>query len=665
MQKIQEKAMNNYQDNMLFFQEKYPALHNKLLALDTLLNEGKYPQKYDLEYKDGYFDIVELQTNAYLYNQNSEKFSDELTQQVTYEKNTQTFKSYRKMNFDDDTRKFLKKQNAYTQFSTTADISNYYYSNTDDSMHMTQIDKFIFFGTGLGMHIDKIIKKFNLQVILIIEDNVELFRLSLFTTNYKKALDKCFAFFSIAENPTEFHTTFNNFFLKAFFKNQYIKFNMFSSSYENRIQEIRSLLITRPEATYSHERLLVKSKRVIDKINKGYKFLDLRKNNEEKFFDDKPWLVVGAGPSLNKNSDWLVKNQDKFIIIAAFTSLNTLKRIGVKPDIAAQIDENDFTTNQMIERLGDFSFLDETLIFFSASVSKLLFDKFDKDKVYLHEDRTKYKLATSTLTVSSVGDSIYTLALLYNVKNIYMLGIDFALGDDGMSHSPDHFKSTMFDEKDDDSMENFQLSNNTMEIKGNFRRTVKSMPILAFSVPVINYKTKNHKGENQTVYNLSDGAYFDNTIPLKTDDINIEKSINKKNIYKNLQKFFDGYSITGLHGKEIDGLKCREAQITDYYNIIDTFQNSPHANQDIFMASYINFVSSMCNHECKFELQELITIYFLKVASYVDDFLHTKEITNTKKHIKKFKSYFVTNTKRIVSTYEEDLKKLEDNSAEN
>lgn len=665
MQSIQEKAMKNYQENMDYFQGEHQSLYNKLLALDTILDEGSYPQKYDLEYKNNYFDVVELATGTYLYNQSSETFSQELTDEITYKKDSQTFKSYRKTNFDQDTKNFLKVQNAYTQFTSTAEVTDYYYEHSDDTMSMTQIDKFIFLGTGLGIHIEKIIKKFDLHVVLIVEDDIELFRLSLFTTNYKNLFQKCIAYFSIAENQTEFHNKFNHFFLKAFFKNQYIKFNIFSSSYEEKIQEIRSLLISRPEATYSHERLLVKNKRVLDKISKKYKFLNLLKKEDETFFSDKPWLVLGAGPSLYNNAEWIVQNHDKFITIAAFTSLHTLKRIGVKPDIVVQIDENDFTTDEMIQKLEDLSFLKETIIMFSASVSKLLFDEFDKENLYLHEDRTKYKLAASTLTVSSVGDTIYTLALLYNVSDIYLLGLDLALGDDGLTHSPDHFMSKTIkeskreaykDQKDDD----FQLEDNTMNVKGNFRAFVKSNSLLALSIPVINYKTKNHKSDNQTVYNLSEGAYFDNTIPLRVEDVSIAKNLDKTNIYEDLKNLFDSHSTTTLEGKEIDALRCREAQIADYYEIIDTFENSPHSNQDIFIASYIKFVSSMCNHKCTFELQELITIYFLRIASYVDDFVYTKEITNKKKHLKKFKSFFITQTRKIVSTYEEDLKTLEE-----
>jgi hypothetical protein len=661
MQNIEEKVINNYNENMNYFKINYPALHNRLLALETILNDGSYKQKYDLEYKDGYFDIVELASNSYLYNQNSEKFSDELTNQITFKKNDQTFKSHRKVLFGKQMRELLKEQNTYTQYKTTADITDYYYENTEDSMSMRRIEKFIFLGSGLGIHIEKITKKFNLQVILLVEDDIELFRLSLFITNYSHIFLNKKVFFSISNNISEFHQEFNNFYVQAFFKNQYIKFNIFSSGYESKIQEIRSLLITRPEATYSHERLLVKNSRVIDKLKKNYKFLNLQKDKNENYFSKKPWLVLGAGPSLQQNSQWLIENQNKFIIVAAFTALNTLKRLNIKADIAVQIDENDFTTDQMLEKLDDLSFLDSTLIFFSASVSKLLFDRFDKERVYLHEDRTRYKLSTSTLTVASVGETVYSLALIYNASDIYLLGIDLALGADGQTHSKDHFKATTLEENaKQNENDDFQLSNTTIDVKGNFRDIVQTTPLFALSIPVINYKTKEHRSPSQKLYNLSDGAYLENIVPTKVDEVNLTQDISEDKDFNKLSNFFNKYSTTSLNDEEKKALQCRLKQIEEYYNILEEFKNSPHSNEDIFLASYIKFVSSMCNHSCSLELKELITIYFLRIASFIDDFVNTKEIKNKKKHIKKFKSFLVEQVNNIIKIYEEDLKKITD-----
>lgn len=664
MQDIESLAIQNYQDNMSYFEKNHPALHNRLLALDTLLNEGRYPQKYDLEYKDGYFDVVELSSNSYLYNEDSEKFSNKLANKVTFKKNDHTFISLRKIKFEQDALDALKQQNnAYAQYSTTAYLTKYYYDNLDYDMSMKKLDKFIFIGTGLGLHIEKIIKKFDLQVVLIIEDDIELFRLSLFTTNYAKLLKDIFVFFSVNETKNEFHTSFNDFYFKAFFKNQYIKFNMFSSQYENKIDEIRSMLISRPEATYSHERLIVKNKRIIDSLTDHYKYLDITKKANENSFADKPWLVIGAGPSLHKNTDWLVENQDKFIIIAAFTALKTLQRVGVKPDIAVQIDENDFTTDKMLKNIDNFDFLDKSILIFSGSVSKLLFNKFEKERIYLHEDRTKYKLAKSTLTVASVGETIYSLSLIFNVSNIYLLGLDLALGDDGKTHSDDHFMAKTLDQKAEEENDHFQLDN-IIKVKGNFRDSVETTNLFAASIPVINRKTQLFKTPNQNIYNLCDGARFENMTPLKFEDINVDKKIDKSSIYDELIQIFDKYSTTSLTGKEVDAIECRGQQIEDYYKYLQEFEDSPHANPDLFLASFIRFTTLIVNHGCELELKEIMVIFFLRTSSYIDDFLNTKEIKNHKKYIKKFKTYFADGTRNILDTFANDFNRLKDSLEE-
>ena len=624
MHDIEAQAQQNYQNNMKFFKEYNELVHNRLLALETLFNNGQLSPKYDLIYENDYFDVVELETGAKLYNTNSINFSKEITNNINLKKNDQSFRSKRKVNFDDVMLEKLKNANAYTTFASTAELYDLYYKNIDDKMHMNQIDKFIFLGVGLGLHLPQIINTFDIEIVLIVEDNLELFRLSLFTIDYKETLRGTTSYFSIGDTQMEFRARFNGFYTGAFFKNQYLKFHLFSSAHEAKIQEIQSILIGRPEATYAHNRILEKSKKVLDRIQEEYKFLDLRKQSDS-FFSDKPWLVVGAGPSLYQNADWVQRNQDKFIIIAAFTALPTLKRIGVSPDIAVQVDENVYTTHEMIEKLEDLSFLDETLLFFSASVSPELFPLFKKENIYLHEDRTKYKLAKSTLTVSSVGDTIYALSLIYNTSEVYLLGIDLALGDDGKSHSPDHFKSRTIETQGKNvknEEEDFHLADTVIPVKGNFRETVNSTPLFALSIPVINQFTKRYKSSNQVVYNLSDGCYFEGTIPLLIQDANLGKELHKTRLKNDIKEYFDALSQSQLEQKEKDGLRCREAQLNDYYDYLEKFNNTSHTNPTLFLSSFISLTTKMMHHECPFEMRDLISIYYLNTASYIDDFFN-------------------------------------------
>jgi len=322
-----------------------------------------------------------------------------------------------------------------------------------------------------------------------------------------------------------------------------------------------------------------------------------------------------------------------------------------------QIDENIYTTHEMLENLGDLDFLKETLLFFSASVSPELFEHFNKENIYLHEDRTKYKLFRSTLTVSSVGDTIYALALIFNAPQIYLLGIDLALSDEGLSHTPDHFLARTIDSNESQIEENqdFHLNETVIEIAGNFKERVKSTPLFMLSIPAINSFTRKYKTSTQTIYNLSDGCRFDQAIPTPIQDVTLPQKQNKNLLRKEMRNYFDNLSTTQLDQREIDGLYCRIGQIKDYYAILEKFTNAPHSDTLLFKRNLITMVSDMCNHECIFELRDLMTVYYMNTTPYADDFFNTQELKKSKKFTKKFHALFAKNVQKIIATYEKDL----------
>lgn len=55
-------------------------------------------------------------------------------------------------------------------------------------------------------------------------------------------------------------------------------------------------------------------------------------------FQDIPAIVVGAGPSLDKNMIWLREAQDKAIIIAVDTIFSSLMKAGINPTVVVTLD---------------------------------------------------------------------------------------------------------------------------------------------------------------------------------------------------------------------------------------------------------------------------------------------------------------------------------------
>ncbi|WP_321777259.1 6-hydroxymethylpterin diphosphokinase MptE-like protein [Sulfurimonas sp.] len=656
MQNIEELAVSNYQINMTYFEKNYKTIYNKLVALDTLISDGRYPQKYDLEYKDGYFDVVELSSGAYLYNQNSEKFSQELTKKINFKKNNQSFKSGYNLSFTQKALDKLEREDALTTYATTAPIMHYHDSAVDASMQFIEMQKFIFLGVGLGLHIPKILDKTGAKLLLIVEDDIELFRLSLFTLNYQDILAEKIVYFSVAQNKDEFHNEFNTFYSKSFIHNYHLKFSLFSHASDQKIKEIQTLLVSRTETSYPIEYLLHKNISILSKLKDNYKFLELSKKNNEKFLSNKPILIIGAGPSLHTNIDWLKTNKEKFILVTVFAALKTLNKVNIKPDIVIQIDEKVTETVNLINSFDNLDFLHNSIFIFSASVPDILFEKFDKDKIYLTEDRTAYRLFNTRLVSSSVGEFAYAISLIFNTQQTYLLGLDFALSDDGSTHAKDHHRSSSLDtSKVNEIQTSVSISDTVLQVKGNFKDIVSSTPLLATSIPKLNGYTHSFKSDNQNIYNLSDGAFFEQTIPLKASNINLT-DLDKTHLQSQLLNMFNAYSFAELSSDELIELDKKAIQIKKFHNFIEKFSQSASSNKDIFLQNYMHLMQNILN-SYESELREILTIYFLGIASTVIDIFNTKELNNHKKHIKKMKKIITIQLYRLIELYEIELDK--------
>ncbi len=656
MQNIQNEVMQNYQDNMEYIHDIDSALYNKLIALDTILSDGTYPQKYELEYKDNYFDVVDLATKETLYKQNSKNISQELTNNISLKKNDNIIECHHNYKYTEESIENIKDANAYVLHATTAPISHYYHQFINENMHMKKIEKFIFFGTGLGFHISQIVEKFGLKVMLIIEDDIELFRLSLFTCNYKKILQGRQIFFSIAQNSDEFWRTYNLFHDTAFSANQYYKFSMFSSAYATKIDTIRGFIVTGSENAYSHELLLHKNNLVIERISKKYNFLDIQKKADESFFAKKPILVVAAGPSLETNIDWLKTNQDKFVVMAALVTLKKLSLHNIIPDIVVHIDEGIAVATDIVNSFDNFDFLQESAFLCLSSVAEVLIDAFPKEHVYMLEDRTRYKSGKSSLATASVGEFMYGVALSFNPTHTYLLGLDLALSKTGATHASGHHPEEILDTQRKDDTD-FSLRESILHVKGNFRDIVQTTPLLNASIPILNRNTANFKGSNQIVYNLNDGAYFENTIPLHPQECQLTQTFNKTKLHFDIIKLFDTYSSTDFDRDETHALQVRYDFIQDCYKYIADFETSAVSSEDIFLSKYITMINAIHNGN-KDELRELFVVYFLTVVPIIVDFFNTKELKNQKKHIKKLKKIIVTQMMKILDTYNEALQAI-------
>ena len=653
MSTIEEIAIASYQNNMAFLKQHHNNVHTKLTALEMLLEDGRYQQTYDLEYKEGYFDVIELASNSYLYNQNSIDYSHTLAQSLSFRKDENVLETFYNLNFTAKALEKVKDADALTMHATTAPIIDYHNSYIKKSMHFKNIYKYIFLGLGLGLHLPEILEKSEAKGILLIEDNLELFRLSLFTCNYYELLKDKTVYLSIAQNSDEFHELFSQFYTHSFIWNHYLKFSLFSSLYEEKLKQIQHFILRREERSYPHEMLLYKNTQVLKQLHKGYNFLNLnRRITPLKQFDNT--IILGAGPSLHEHIAWLKSQKESYSIIAVFAALKTLAKHNISPDIVIQIDEKVIETERLVNSFDNFDFLEKTNFIFSASVAPILFDTFSKDKTFLIEDRTHYKQSDIYLASASVGESAYAIALLLKCKNIYLLGLDFALDKEGSTHAKDHHLHSTIKETTREDESTISLKDSLVSIKGNFREEVFSTPLLSMSIPIFNVYTQHYKEPFQTVYNLCDGAYLQECIPLHVKSISSLPTEDKSSLSQEINALLCSHSSHTLSANEKEKLLIAHQQVDYYKELLYTFSTSASSNEVFFMQNYTQLLQAILSSTVC-ELQEIFMLYFLNSSTYVADFFNTKELSNQKKHSKKMKKIVEVQIKKIIEVYERGL----------
>ncbi len=70
MENIEQLAIQTYQNNMAYFAASHPELHKKMQVLEAAMEGGQFPQKYELQYQNGYFDVIALASGDFLYGKN-------------------------------------------------------------------------------------------------------------------------------------------------------------------------------------------------------------------------------------------------------------------------------------------------------------------------------------------------------------------------------------------------------------------------------------------------------------------------------------------------------------------------------------------------------------------------------------------------------------------
>lgn len=503
---LQDTLYQIYLNNLNFLEKEFPKVFEKIVILHQSIDSKQHTSKYELEFQEneGCFNILDLAKNEMIYKENSYQYSDEIAKHADLTK-----KDTLSLLALDFSKNKLLKDTFVKELNPIKDSIN---SNIDfDKYSYIKIYKYLFMGTGLGIHINSIVNKFKPNSILIVEPSIEIFRLSLFITDYSQISKQTKIFFSIAQPRNERNVTAQVFFKYQPYLNYVVKYNLFSTEYTNVLNDIYKKFSQQHSEAFSYKPQLIGVNRSLERVNEEYKFLDIAAIQKNSLMEDKKVLIIGAGPSAKQNLESIKKYEKKLYLVVVSTMIPYMIENDIKPDMVVVIDYED-PTEKFFEYPEIKTFLKDVPIIMPTQVSMKVIEKLDKDNILMLQTYTMFEELGPSFIVGNVGAYSMLLMGILKVNQAYLVGIDCAFDQNtGEMHSSNvvvtrHFDTNTMDDK--------------IKAKGNFRDFVYTTDEL------LNYKNDFESvgyalnvNQNYNYYNLSDGAMIEGLKPLRIDDI--------------------------------------------------------------------------------------------------------------------------------------------------
>jgi len=625
---LNEIAVTTFHENIQYLAKNHRDVYDKLLAFDTAIENNQYQNRYELIIRDDYFDVLELSSGDYLYNSSSKDYASLASKSINFKRDSNLFESFKKIPLEIESEHFVD----------IAPILRYIKKNLNPASEMHSIKKFIFFGAGLGTHITEIDKKIGANIYLIIEDDIELFKLSLFVTKYYELSLKSELIFSVFNSNEEFVLKANQFLNNKFYYNHYLKYFHMLNHNEEKLKEFHLRVISQSHNIFFYKDILTQYLVPIGYIQKNFHFLNMLVSYADTSLEKKPVLMLAAGPSLQANIEWIKENQEKFIIVALSSTLNILEKESIKPDIVTHMDAFESSTAHF-DRLKSLDFLDDTLFLFSARIQNSVVKKLNKEHIFFYENGTSYKQNIGNLSAPCVGSTTYLILLALGVQELYLLGLDLALDPkSGSTHSSGHHFSENLDLESAQTHEDvMEFGKTVLKTDGNFQKEVFTKPEYLLSIDSIKASSMGFKKDTQIVYNLNDGAFFNNTIPKKIESIAIDsfEKVDKTDLSKELQSAFVSRSSSSMSDEELALLKGKLAYALGLKEIVIAQRSYYFGTHGEFLGSLLMLLSrlttdaSVNGYDLSFILQE----YFKLIYTFIFDFFNTKDLTNIDEHI--------------------------------
>lgn len=244
-------------------------------------------------------------------------------------------------------------------------------------------------------------------------------------------------------------------------------------------------------------------------------------------------FVVGAGPSLDATMETLLQNRNKAIIFSCGSSITALEKVGLVPDYHIEVERTKATYDVLAEVNRDF--LKRTILIANNPLWTDTFDLFMEGYMFRKINDAGASLLGNTgapfiwNTGPTVTASGVAVAAALGFKEIYLFGVDLGSRDPQYHHSK---ATNYYNEK------SILYKNSTkldVPYPANFGGTAYTNTWFWQTAKAIQ-ATIRKKGVR--IYNLSDGIRIEGAIPLRHQELKLERVLDKQLIKNTISKNF-------------------------------------------------------------------------------------------------------------------------------
>ena len=582
IEEIQNTMFIIYSKNLNFFKNNYPVIYMKILDLERTSD-----YKYSLDFINNHFELVN--------NKNEQVYNCDPYYDAEYRlKNLSDKSSFTLIKTD---KEYEKVKNYDSRIDPYKILNNYIKIIQDKNVYINE--KFIFLGSILGLHISSIVKKSNFKTFLVIEDNLEVFRLSMFLNDYEDISTWKKVFFIINEKNKK--DKIKDFLKTSFEHNNRIKFELASERDFYLIEEILNIFLQENEVNYPFSEYLISYIRGINYMKNSYNLLKL--NTKYDILKDAKVLFLGGGLSLEKEINFIINNKNNFLIVCVAAVLKILEKYDIVPNIIITSDSSGIEEQFLVNN----KYYNNSIILASNKTNENVTELFSKKNLFLFNDSLELFDNTGINVGVNVGNIGYSILLKLGVRLIYLLGFDACVDKDLKKSHSTKIESIEYKEFNLFKEEKVSSETHLIKVRGNFRKIVYTTNHFKGMIDSFENIANNF---NIDAFNLSDGAFLEGIKPLHTSNLSFSEVYVPDNEII-LKKSFEGISknsFTILELKLIENEK----------NLILRLKNLNESEL------YVDFLEIYKNNENSLILQ-ILNKYFLLVLPYYN---YSKQVNN-------------------------------------